>query len=88
MSPSMSRGRVFLGWCCITTFFFTFHVFGCLVRVGLLEYVRAEGWSSQFGESEEDEGVVLLFTVFVSFFSLTLHFAASFCYCIVSDCSS
>ena len=40
------------------------------------------------GESEEDEGVVLLFTVFVSFFSLTLHFAASFCYCIVSDCSS
>ena len=42
----------------------------------------------QFGESEEDEGVVLLFTVFVSFFSLTLYFAASFCYCIVSDCSS
>ena len=73
-------------------FFFIFDVFwvfgSCLICVGLLEYVRTEGWWSQFGESEEDEGVVFLFTVFVSFFSLTLHFAASFCYCIVSDCSS
>ena len=59
----------------------------CLIRVGLLEYVRAEGWWSHFGESEEDEGVVFLFTVFFSFFSLPLHFAASFGYCTVSDCS-
>ena len=46
-----------------------FWVFGsCLIRVGLLEYVRADGWLSQFGESEEDEGVVLLFTFsFLSF---------------------
>ena len=41
----VERRRVFfLGWCCFVTFLFIFHVLGCLILVGLLEYVRAEGW--------------------------------------------
>ena len=88
MSPSMSRGCFFWGWWCFVTFLFIFHVLGCFTCVGLLEYVLAEGWWSQACESEEDEGVLFLFTVFFSFFSLTLRFAASFCYCIMSYCSS